>query len=122
MKITNAQLKQIIKEELEKVLEEQSTVKMAQEYPGSYEKEREVLVQKLIKGEINVQDLEDYQLELMRQKLRDLSQAAHSYGYDRYDALDAPEYAAIKEIEQELKARRNLKGTQFHNAPSKYSL
>ena len=86
MKITNAQLKQIIKEELEKVLEEQSTVKMAQEYPGLYSKEQRVLLNKLLSGEITVQDLDDVQLELMNQKTDYLAQGAFSSGYNMSDA------------------------------------
>ena len=122
MKITNAQLKQIIKEELEKVLEEQSTVKMAQEYPELYSKEQRVLLKKLLSGEITVQDLDDYQLELMNQKTDYLAQGAFSSGYNRYDALDAPEYHVWQAIEQELEDRRNQKGSQFHNEKSNYSL
>ena len=122
MKITNAQLKQIIKEELEKVLEEQSTVKMAQEYPGLYSKEQRVLLNKLLSGEITVQDLNDYQLELMNQKTDYLAQGAFSSGYNMSDARDAAEYHVWKAIDKELENRRNQKGSQFHNVPSNYSL
>lgn len=121
MKITNAQLKQIIKEELEKVLEEESTARTARQNPELYSKERAVLLRKLIDGEISVQDLEDYQLELMNQETGYLSQAAFSDG-DHYSAYDVPEYKVWGEIEAELRKRRNQKGSQFHTMDGKYSL
>ena len=125
MKITNAQLIQIIKEELEKVLEEESTARMARQNPDLYSKERESLVNKLINGEISLQDigkLDDTQLELLNQKIADLSQAAFSSGVDIYSAYNAPEYAVMQAIEQELKKRRNQKGSQFHTMDGNYSL
>ena len=121
MKLTNKQLKQIIKEEINKVLEGESTARTARKYPELYSKEQRVLLRKLINGEISVEDLDDYQLELMNQKTDYLSQGAFS-GPDHYGAYDTNEYGVWQAIEAELKKRRNRKGSDFNTMDRKYKL
>lgn len=67
MKLTNKQLKQIIKEEINKVLEGISTPEMVRANPQAYSKESAVLLKKLQNKEIEVSDLDQVQIEMLIQ-------------------------------------------------------
>ena len=101
MKLTNKQLKQIIKEELVHVLDEISTPEMAKSNPSNYSKETNSLVKKLLSGEIKVEELDDVQIQLMKQVDWERKGAQELDGsYDRYQILSTDAYNIGQKIKK----------------------